>query len=97
MSAHDEHISGERGAAEDVFYCVCGQPEHEPNDTCPGPEGDLSGCPYFRRYAGIEGADPEGICFQMNECTLAEEPMCVTCRPTEGWYGERALNGGREA
>ena len=52
-------------------------------------DGDLSGCPYFRRYAGVEGADPEGVCFQMNACTAAEEPMCVTCRPSGGWYGER--------
>lgn len=46
---------------------------------------DLGDCPYFARYSNIEGHDPHAICYQMGLCEAAEEPLCVTCEPTEGW------------
>lgn len=73
---------------DEVLFCYCGEPDHEPNDACPGGDGDLTDCPYFRRYAGVPGADPEGIC--SHGCR--EEPSCVTDRPIEGWPREAALS-----
>lgn len=56
------------------------------------PEDDLGLCPYNQR--GREGADPEGICFQMNICANpnAPEPHCHTDCPQDGWLSDRLLN-----
>ena len=81
---------------DETLYCVCGEPEHEPNETCPGPNGDLGMCPYYQRYIGVPGADPEGVCMQMGVCTCAGEPQCVTWQPLEGWYSTRAHFGRSE-
>lgn len=54
-------------------------------------EPDLGDCPYFARYSGIEGADPRAICYQMGSCESAEEPLCVTCEPNEGWVNPPTL------
>jgi hypothetical protein len=48
-------------------------------------EDDLSECPYYARYNGLPGHDPSATCFQLGTCSAAEEPMCVTCEPIEGW------------
>lgn len=55
-------------------------------------EGDLGLCPYNLR--GREGADPEGICFQMGICANPDmpEPHCHTDHPREGWNSERLLD-----
>lgn len=56
-----------------------------PDDDFDFDDGDLGGCPYYARYCGLEGHDPEAVCFQMGVCQSAGEPQCVTCEPTEGW------------
>jgi hypothetical protein len=56
-------------------------------DTCGrlAPTLDMSDCPYFARYAGLPGHDPEGIC----SYGCRDEPECVTCRPRHGWPSEQ--------
>lgn len=49
-------------------------------------EPDLGTCPYFARYWGHKGHDPEAVC----AFGCRDEPECVTCRPTGGWPSERA-------
>lgn len=71
----------------EVVFCYCGQPEHEPTDACAGGDGDLTDCSYFRRYAGVPGADPDGICTY----GCQTEPSCITDRPSGGWPREAAL------
>lgn len=49
-------------------------------------EEDLSDCPYFRRCAGVPGADPDGSC----SYSCQTEPSCITDRPSGGWPREAA-------
>ena len=62
-------------------------------DSCGrcAPATDLSDCPYFRRYAGMEGHDPEGTC----SYGCRDEPSCVTDRPLHGWPSEQRAQTGR--
>lgn len=52
---------------------------------CPA-EGDLGLCPYFARYHGLEGHDPEAICGD-GHCGRMPmpEPERITCEPSLGW------------
>ena len=54
-------------------------------------EQDLGDCPYYARYYGLKDADPRAVCFQMGTCEAAEEPLCMTCEPTEGWKNPPTL------
>ena len=52
-------------------------------------EIDLGTCPYFARYMGLQGHDPQAVCYQMSVCERAGEPLCVTDEPRGGWPSMR--------
>lgn len=56
-------------------------------DTCgrAAPEQDMSDCPYFARYSGLPGSDPNGTC----SYGCRDEPSCITDRPRHGWPSEQ--------
>lgn len=56
-------------------------------DSCGriAPDLDMSDCPYFRRYGGAEGHDPNGTC----SYGCRDEPSCITDRPLHGWPSEQ--------
>ena len=64
----------------------------EPCPTCvdEDAEDDLGDCPYYARYHSLPGHDPKAICYQLGRCEHAEEPLCITCEPLDGWPSRRA-------
>lgn len=46
---------------------------------------DYGHCPYYARYYGLAGSDPQAIC----SYGCQEEPACVTDEPSEGWPSRR--------
>lgn len=50
-------------------------------------ELDKSVCPYYQRYIGAPGHDPDGTC----SFGCRDEPSCVTDQPAGGWPAEQPV------
>ena len=52
---------------------------------------ELGDCPYWARWLGLPGHDPEAVCGY----SCIDEPACMTYQPPDGWKNDprRGQNG----